>query len=279
MTGDALGRVGLDDLRADLSGRDVAIVGQVADLRLMTGRQIEAVHFTPDDHETAAAAARACRRSLERLTRHRLLIRLERRIGGVRAGSGSFIYALGPVGHRVLRREQPRPRYREPSALFVDHTLAVGQLVIDLSVAARDTHLELLGCQAEPRCWRPFTSTSGLTVLRPDLFVSVGVGDFEHRWFCEIDRGTEHLPALIRKCRQYESYYATGTEQAAYGVFPACAGSSPTVGGPNGFARPSTRTATSPTRCSSSRPPTKHSRSSQADSHDPGPDSQHSARR
>lgn len=220
VSGGVLGRVGLDDLHGELSGRDVAIVGQVADLRLMSARQIEVVHFPVGEHETDAAAARASRRCLERLARDRLLVRLERRIGGVRAGSGSFVYALGPVGHRVLRREQPRPRYREPTALFVDHTLAVAQLVVDVTVAARAGSVELLGCQAEPRCWRQFTSTSGLTTLRPDLFVSVGVGEFEHRWFCEADRGTEHLPALIRKCRHYEAYYATGTEQAIHGVFP-----------------------------------------------------------
>ena len=58
MSGDMLGRVGLDDLRRDLSGRDLAIVGQVADLRLMTARHIEAIHFGPSEHETPAAAAR-----------------------------------------------------------------------------------------------------------------------------------------------------------------------------------------------------------------------------
>jgi hypothetical protein len=104
--------------------------------------------------------------------------------------------------------------------MFVDHTLAITQLVIDLITTARAGGLELLVCQPEPRCWRPFTSTSGLTTLRPDLFVSLGVGEYEHRWFCEIDRGTEHLPALVRKCRVYENYYATGTEQAAHGVSP-----------------------------------------------------------
>ena len=215
-----IGRVGFDDLLGELSGRDLAIVGQVADLRLMTGRQIEAVHFPLGEHETASAAARASRRCLGRLARDRLLIRLERRVGGIRAGSGSFIYALGPVGHRVLRRDQPRPRYREPSTTFVDHTLAIAQLIVDVTLAARTGGLDVLGCQPEPRSWRQFTSPSGLTVLRPDLFASIGVGEMEHRWFCEIDRGTEHLPALLRKCRLYESYYATGTEQAAHGVFP-----------------------------------------------------------
>lgn len=215
-----VGKLALEDLRERLSGRDMAIIGQVADLRLMTGRQIEAVHFPVGEHDTAAAAARAARRCLERLARTNLLIRLERRIGGVRAGSRSFVYALGPVGHRVLHRDEARPRYREPSATFVDHTLAVTQLVVDLTVRSQLGGMDLLRMQAEPRCWRQFTSAAGVTVLRPDLFVALGVGEFEHRWFCEVDRGTEHLPALLRKCRTYEAYYATGTEQRDHGVFP-----------------------------------------------------------
>lgn len=220
MTGGPVSRVGLECLRDDLSGRDLAIIGQVADLRLMTGRQIESIHFDAADHETAAAAARAARRTLERLARHNLLVRLERRIGGIRAGSGSWIYALGPVGHRILNRDEPRPRYREPSVTFVEHTLAATQLVVDLTVEAKRGRLELLVMQAEPRCWRTFTSVNGLTVLRPDLFVSIGAGDFEHRWFAEVDRGTEHMPALIRKCRTYQQYYETGTEQRDHGVSP-----------------------------------------------------------
>lgn len=218
-----VGPRGLKDLRGDLSGRDLAIIDQIADLRLMSGRQIEAVHFPATEHETAEAAARAARRTLNRLARHGLLVRLERRIGGVRAGSRAFVYALGPVGHRILQRNGARPRYREPSATFVDHTLAVTQLVVDIIAASRSSAIEVLGLQGEPRCWREHTSASGHTVLRPDLFVSLGVGDLEHRWFCEIDRGTEHLPALLRKCRAYETYYGTGREQGRHGVFPrAC---------------------------------------------------------
>ncbi len=219
MSGDVLGPVGLEALRNDLSGRDLAIVGQIGDLRLMSARQIEAVHFPIGEHDTAGAAARAARRCLGRLTRDRLVVRLGRRVGGVRAGSGSFVYALGPVGHRILRRDDARPRYREPSTTFMDHTLAVSQLVVDLIVAARSGTIEVLACQPEPRCWRQFSSLGGPSVLRPDLFVALGVGEFEHRWFVEVDRGTEHLPALVRKCRQYEAYYASGNEQARHGVF------------------------------------------------------------
>ena len=220
MTREQLGARGLDQLRDELSGRDLAIVGQVAELRLMSARQLEAVHFPSNEHDSSAAAARACRRSLDRLARHRLLIRAERRIGGVRAGSASYCYSLGPVGQRVLNIRGPRRRFREPSAAFALHTLAVAQLVVDLTLVTRKNQFDLLVCQAEPRCWRRFSTMGGATVLRPDLFLSLGVSEFEHRWFVEVDRGTEHLPALLRKCRLYDAYYRSGREQAAHGVFP-----------------------------------------------------------
>jgi hypothetical protein len=57
-------------------------------------------------------------------------------------------------------------------------------------------------------------------VLRPDLFVSLGIGELEHRLFIEVDRGSEHLPTLVRKCQLYTAYYRTGREQDAHGVFP-----------------------------------------------------------
>ena len=110
---------GLLLLREQLSGRDLAILGQVSDLRLMTARQIEAIHFPLTEHDSARGAARARQRVLERLTRQGLLSRLERRIGGVRAGSAAFVYALGPTGQRVLMPDGARRRYYEPTERFL----------------------------------------------------------------------------------------------------------------------------------------------------------------
>ena len=219
----AVRRVGpreLERLRDDLSGRDLAIVGQVAEFRLMSAGQIRAVHFALSEHDNELAAARACQRVLARLVRDRLLVRLERRVGGVRAGSASFVYGLAPVGQRVLALRGPRRRYHEPTVRFLEHTLAITQLVVDMTTAARRGLLDIVGCQAEPRCHRQVPGSGGRTLLRPDLFLVLGVGDFEHRWFVELDRGNESLPVLVRKCRLYETYYRTGREQAAHGVFP-----------------------------------------------------------
>jgi Replication-relaxation len=91
----------------------------------------------------------------------------------------------------------------------------------NLIETARAGRAEILNLQAEPRCWRQFGGSGGGTsTLRPDLFVSLGVDDLEWRWFCELDRDTSHLPALLTKCRRYEAYRRSGREQAEHGSFP-----------------------------------------------------------
>jgi len=210
----------LAEVRNRLSKRDQQILEYVAALRLLCARHIEALIFPAEHHATPATAARCCRRVLERLTRDRLLVRLERRVGGVRAGSSSFVYALAPLGQRIIEAEGTRRRLREPSAWFVEHTLAVADFFVHITVAARERRWELLAWQSEPVSWRHVATLGGRIMLRPDLFLVLSVDEFELRWFVEIDRGSEHLPALQRKCRLYHSYYKNGTEQREHGVFP-----------------------------------------------------------
>lgn len=211
---------GVQRLRHELSERDLAIVRQVADLRLMSARQIQAIHFPAAAHGNLAAATRARQRVVARLVRDRLLLSLERRIGGVRAGSAGLVLCLGVVGQRVLRLDGPRRRAYEPTDRFVDHSLSVSQLVVDAQLAAHTGRLDLLSVQSEPACWRVCTDRYGRSMLRPDLYLALGVGEYELRWFIEVDRATESLPTVLRKCRLYARYYQSGAEQAASGVFP-----------------------------------------------------------
>lgn len=211
---------GLLALRERLSERDQLILEYVGQLRLLHARQIQSLLFPVEHHASAATAARCCRRVLERLTRERVLLRLERRVGGVRAGSASFIYALGPVGHRLIEIDGRRRRLREPSLLFVDHTLAVADLLVEVTVAGREGAWEFVQWQSEPSSWREVVTLGGTIVLRPDLFLVLAVGEYELRWFIEVDRATEHLPAITRKCRLYNSYYRSGSEQQRRSVFP-----------------------------------------------------------
>jgi hypothetical protein len=105
--------------------------------------------------------------------------------------------------------------------LFVDHVLAVSQLAVDLHRLAREGRCELLSIEAEPACWRAFSKgMAGGETLKPDLYVALGVGEWESHWFCEVDRGTESSTAILRKCRAYQAYWASGAGQEAGGVFP-----------------------------------------------------------
>ncbi len=66
-----------------------------------------------------------------------------------------------------------------------------------------------------------FRATQEQKRLKPDLALATAVGDFEDHWFLEIDLATESIPAVIRKCAVYQSYKASGLEQALLGLFPA----------------------------------------------------------
>lgn len=214
-------------LEESLSERDLAVLRTVETLRLLDARQLETLHFS--DHATPLAAARAARRVLERLTAQRLLIRLDRRIGGIRAGSASFVYGLGPVGERVLHPGEPRRRMLEPGERFLRHTLAVSQLAVDLTKASRTKGSDVLEITPEPTCWRRFLGSSGaVEILKPDLRLTIADTELEHHWFVEVDLATESSTAVVRKCRQYEAYWLAGTASNEDDPFPRVAWLVPT---------------------------------------------------
>ena len=118
-----------------------------------------------------------------------------------------------------------RRRPYEPSLPFVSHTLAIADLYVALHGRARDErHVELLDLQTEPRCWRSWSGLSGeRQLLRPDVYLAATVDADELRWFIELDLGSEHRPALVRKARAYQRYYDSGVEQQREGLFPRVA--------------------------------------------------------
>jgi hypothetical protein len=208
-------------LQQELSDRDWAILRSVAEHRFLTTKQIDQLHFT--SHRTPTSAARSCRYVLHRLDELRVIRSLDRRVGGLHAGSAAFVWTTAAVGRRLLdlSATSPSRRHAEPSERFLQHSLAIADTHLALVAADQAGGLELLTVELEPVCWRPFVASSGSqAVLQPDLMVSTGAGDFEDAWFIEVDLGTEHLPTLLRKCEQYKRYRATGIEQERHGGFP-----------------------------------------------------------
>jgi len=209
-------------LRDRLSERDMAVLQSLATLRLLTGEQLQRLHVAEGSVATQSRRARAL---LQRLADLRLVVRLGRRVGGVRAGSAGYVYGLSGHGQAALAASGPtggrRRRVWETSPSFQDHLLGVAEVYVRLVEAQRAGKLELLEFQAEPAAWRIFPGPGGpAAVLKPDAFVRLGVGELEHSAFLEIDRGTESVPTITRKCRVYASYWQSGIEQAEHGVFP-----------------------------------------------------------
>ncbi|GEK80128.1 hypothetical protein ABA31_14790 [Agrococcus baldri] len=161
---------------------------------------------------------------LRRLEAHALIARVSRRIGGPSHGSSQTIWQLAAGGERYLRARRGDParrRYVTPTIGFLEHTLDVARYAAALGEAAMDRGFDLLELGTEPANWRSFQTAAGGQTLKPDLSVVTADSDHETHCFIEIDRGTEHMPAILRKCRLYESYWQSGTEQAIHGLFPS----------------------------------------------------------
>jgi hypothetical protein len=163
-------------------------------------------------------------RGLKKLRELGLTGALERRIGGVRAGSGSRIWYLTDGGERLLRLDggvtRPRRRFFEPSPHFLSHTLAVAECYVQLTEICGGRGLELTAPDLEPSCWRPFNHIGKMVTLRPDLFAVTVCGEYEDRWFFEMDLSTEAPIRVMEKCRRYHDYYRSGLEQQRHEVFP-----------------------------------------------------------
>lgn len=209
-----------------LTLRDLAILDDLEQFRLMTSRQLQRLHLPVGEgqHATVSAATRSTLRVLGKLEAFGVISRLSRRIGGVRSGSQGIVWQLTSTGSRVQQERwghHGRRRYAEPSTLFVAHTLTVAELGVRLKELERAGRLEVVQLQTEPDNWRTFTGKhTQLATLKPDLSAITAAGDFEDHWFIEADRATEHLPKILAKCGLYAAYAKTGLEQSVRGVFP-----------------------------------------------------------
>jgi hypothetical protein len=204
----------MDRIVSSLSDLDLEVIDAFVLIGMASGNQLNRL-FWP----TTPSGARASRRHLKRLTDLRILTRLHRQVGGIKGGSQGYTYALDVNGQRIAQtRHHNTIRRPTPSDYFVDHTLAVTESYVVLSITPE---IELLDFQPEPDAWRRFTGAAGRTVtLRPDAFAAWVASDWELSAFLEIDRATEHPGRIARKAEQYVRYWRSGEEQRRNEVFP-----------------------------------------------------------
>ena len=216
----------------ELSARDCAILYDLYRVRLLTGRQVERLHFAELASSNVRGSAR--RRSLGRLVALGLVTTLPRRVGGARAGSAGLVYSLDARAHRLwplwLDEDVTGSdrRIRRPWVIgwpFVQHTLDVAEVYVRLRERERAGGMQLISFAAEPASWHP----SSVGVLKPDAYAAwLADGWEQHRWI-EVDRATESLPTMRRKLLAYVDAANSGDVGPA-GVLPKVTVTAPTSG-------------------------------------------------
>lgn len=198
-------------VRERLAGRDWQIIDSVDRLRLATSVQLERLHFYD---LVPSARDRIRRRVLARLVSWRVLMTLERRIGGVRAGSSGLVFMLDSAGLQLVKEKEATTtnknenrRPREPSEVLLGHRLTGSELCVSLIELSRVQGFVVADYQTEPRCWWP-NSAGGW--LKPDVYVKLAADRYDDHWWIEVDKGTEHQPVIRRKLLTYVDYINGG---------------------------------------------------------------------
>ena len=227
MSGRYLTAERLEALRDALTDRNWQILSSLQTVKVATAHQLERLHFR-DGSPDPMVTARQRRRVLEHLDDLQVLTRLDRRIGGVRAGSSGFVYGVGIAGQRLLNAFGDHARRARapwtPGISFLAHRLAITELFVRLVEAERIGSLQLADFVAEPDCWRGFAGRGGARLLlKPDAYVRLLLGAYEYVWFVEVDRGSESRLTIQAKCQRYVDYWLSGREEVYSNVFPAIA--------------------------------------------------------
>jgi hypothetical protein len=195
-------------VRERLGERDQAIIESVNKLKVVTGSQLERLHFAD---LSASSSSRIRRRVLHRLVAWRVLMTLERRIGGVRAGSSGLVFSLDTAGQQLLRSkgadERLPRRPDKPSPILLSHRLGIAELYVSLVELAHSEDFTLADFTTEPACWWP-NGYGGW--LKPDAYVRLAAKDYTDSWWLEQDQGTEHLPVIRRKLTTYLDFAGRG---------------------------------------------------------------------
>lgn len=208
----------------EITSKDLDILNLLRRCRYATTKQLVSLFFNDSQHQRTAF--RRCNLATKKLKELGFIDHLERRIGGIRSGSGSYIWTIRFKGLKYLKQLDPtillkyRNRY-EPTFHQVEHQLAITQVFVSLKALETKNILSVEKFSFEPQCWRNYTTlVYSNKTLKPDAFTKVVLQEFEDSYFIEVDNSTEHLGRIIAKCKQYITYFNTGIEQRETEIFP-----------------------------------------------------------
>ena len=193
--------------------------------KYVTTKQLARLYFT--DSVSSSTALRRANLTTKKLNEKDYIGHLDRRIGGVRAGSGSFVWTISTKGLKWLKHFKPslaitRQNHYEPTWHHLEHTLAISEIYVQLT-ELKNMHLvqSIDKFQFEPSCWRGWLDNyAGRMILKPDCYIEISLDNYLYNYFVEVDKNSESLARVINKSKQYIRYYNLNIEQKETGVFP-----------------------------------------------------------
>lgn len=204
-------------LRVQMRPIEWSLLNDVERLNVASGQQLRRLHYQDSD-----TGRRIARLDLSGLVERRVLSRLGRSVGGRRAGSEGWTYAVDVAGKRLLRPDQRRQwQPWTPDSHHLRHALAVSEIYVQIRELEELGTINLERFDAEPSCWRFFHGPGGAPlVLKPDAYIITANAEYLDSWFIELDRATETMKVIARKAKTYCRYWQSGREQMTEGVFP-----------------------------------------------------------
>lgn len=212
--------------RMQLTERDIMIIRLVWDCRYLTRLQIQRLLFPSQEKGKAHSRKNIVTKRLMLLYHNGYLDRLHPPVASNR-GSSPIVYCLDRKGARLLAAElgvdMPalgwQKRQRERGLLFLEHTLAVNDFRIAVTLAARQDGYEIIRWFDE-RLLRKAEVREGLREIAlevgkggsilPDAYFTLNVDGKKASFFLEVDRGKTPGRRIRRKVRIYREYYTSG---------------------------------------------------------------------
>jgi hypothetical protein len=220
-----------------LQERDIRILEDLADFRLLTTSQLEALRRSDPDPKGRFVSRLPLTRRLKLLYHHSYVGRIARPLA---QGSLEPVYLLDREGSRVLRRRHGEvpgralgsvPRGKLPKSSALEHLLGLSQVRVALTVACRrSVPTSSFPYRVELGGWWPGDAVKfsvalplpgerrrsvrlipdGAFVLRVQPSFARGEKWTRLFYFVEVDQATEPLKTLADKCHAYYAYWQSG---------------------------------------------------------------------
>jgi hypothetical protein len=120
-------------------------------------------------------------------------------VGGLKGGSGQYVYQLGNRGFFLFNEKGKK---YNPARVVNYHSIAIVDCYLILRRLELARKLEIAGWTTEPDCW----VTIERNELHPDMYVELAAPRSARVWL-EIDMGTEGQKQLKEKLSRYWRAY------------------------------------------------------------------------